>query len=87
LTELFGYSLVVVQILGTKPLVLLWLLFVNWTYPLFFDQRSHHRSCVMWLRREPNNRSKPTHLKSFSATQRQSPSESEDFSVLIQPNF
>ena len=51
------------------------------------SQRSHHRSCVMWLRREPNNRSKPTHLKSFSATQRQSPSESEDFSVLIQPNF
>jgi hypothetical protein len=48
---------------------------------------SHHRSCVMWLRREPNNRSKSTHLKSFSATQRQSPSESENFPVLIQPNF
>ena len=41
----------------------------------------------MWLRREPNNRSKPTHLKSFSATQRQPSSESEDFPVLIQPNF
>jgi hypothetical protein len=41
----------------------------------------------MRLRREPNNRSKPTHLKSFSATQRQPSSESEDFPVLIQPNF
>ena len=51
------------------------------------SQRSHHRSRVMRLRREPNNRSKPTHLKSFSATQRQSPSESEGFPVLIQPNF
>ena len=48
---------------------------------------SHHRSCVMWLRREPNNRSKPTYLKYFSASQRQSPSESEDFLILIQPNF
>ncbi len=51
------------------------------------SQRSHHRSCVMWLRREPNNRSKPTHLKYFSASQRKSPSEFEDFSALIQPNF
>ena len=33
------------------------------------SQRSHHRSCVMWLRREPNNRSKPTHLKYFRASQ------------------
>jgi hypothetical protein len=51
------------------------------------SQRSHHRSCVMWLRREPNNRSKPTHLKYFSTPQHKSPSESEDFPVLIQPNF
>jgi len=41
----------------------------------------------MWRRREPNNRSKPTHLKYFSTSQRKSPSESEDFPVLIQPNF
>jgi hypothetical protein len=41
----------------------------------------------MRLRREPNNRLKPTHLKYFSASQRQSPSGSEDFPVLIQPNF
>ena len=51
------------------------------------SQRSHHRSCVLWRRREPNNGSKPTHLKSFSAIQRQSPSEAENFPVLIQPNF
>jgi len=38
-------------------------------------------------RREPNNRSKPIHLKYFSTSQRQSPNESEDFPVLIQPNF
>jgi hypothetical protein len=31
--------------------------------------------------------SKPTHLKYFRASQRKSPSESEDFPVLIQPNF
>jgi hypothetical protein len=41
----------------------------------------------MRLRREPNNRSKPTHLKYFRTPQRQSPSESEVFPVLIQPNF
>ena len=43
------------------------------------SQRSHHRSRVMRLRREPNNRSKPTHLKYFSATQRQPSSESKVF--------
>jgi hypothetical protein len=41
----------------------------------------------MWLRREPNNRSKSTHLKHFSASQHKSPSESEDFPVPIQPDF
>ena len=60
---------------------------VVWSKPPAASQRSHHRSCVMWLRREPNNRSKPTHLKSFSATQHKSPSESKNFPVLIQPNF
>jgi len=55
--------------------------------PLAASQRSHHRSRVMWLRREPNNRSKSTHLKHFSASQHKSPSDSEDFPVLIQPDF
>jgi len=41
----------------------------------------------MRLRREPNNRSKPTHLKYFNATQRKSSSEFSEFSVLIKPDF
>ena len=49
-------------------------------------QRSHHRS-VMSLRREPNNRSKPTNWPSLSVSQRESPSKVRKFPVLSKPDF
>ena len=41
----------------------------------------------MWLRREPNNRSKPTNLASIRVSQRESPGEFCDFYALIMPDF
>ena len=48
---------------------------------------SHHRSRVMWLRREPNNRSKPPISPSMSVNPREHPGQTRPFTVRIKLDF
>ena len=55
--------------------------------PQAASQRSHHRSRVMWLRREPNNRSKPPISPSMSINPREHPGQTRPFAIRIKPDF
>jgi hypothetical protein len=61
------------------------------TYTLLFKRlhrrTSHHRSRVMWLRREPNNRSKPPISLSISVNPREHSGKTRPFAVRIKPDF